>query len=248
MTTDYVALTAENALEYGRAIKRIGKMLLEDRYDRRTHFIYEVLQNAEDALRRRGPDWAGSRTVLFDLARDQLRISHFGAPFDKKDVRGICGIDESNKDITAIGRFGIGFKSVYAVTECPEVHSGDEAFVIRDYVLPAAVPACPREPEETVFLLPLTAAETEYFDEIAGGLATLGPEALLFLKHVKEIVWRVEGGGSGSYGRTPTGEGFMREVRLSAHGAGWPGTRPICCFPTRSNMTESRWARWSSRS
>ncbi|NNM76496.1 DUF3883 domain-containing protein [Sphingomonas sp. ID1715] len=221
MTTDYVALSEENRIEYGRAIKRIGKMLLEDRYDRRTHFIYEVLQNAEDALRRRGPDWAGSRTVSFDLNRERLRISHYGAPFDTDDVRGICGIDESTKDITAIGRFGIGFKSVYAVTQRPEVHSGDEAFVILDYVFPSAASACVRAPDETVFLLPLAPADEGSFNEIASGLAALGAEALLFLKHVNEIVWNVEGGSSGSYKRTPKGDGFMREVHLSARGAGW---------------------------
>lgn len=230
MTTDYVALTEENRIEYGRAIKRIGKMLLEDRYDRRTHFIYEVLQNAEDALRRRGPDWTGSRTVVFDLTRDRLRISHYGAPFDKDDVRGICGIDESTKDITAIGRFGIGFKSVYAVTQRPEVHSGDEAFAILDYVFPSAASACARAPEETVFILPLTAADEGPFKEIAAGLAALGPEALLFLKHVNEIVWSVEGGGSGSYKRTPTGAGFMREVQLSARGSGWPRDETYLLF------------------
>ncbi|WP_324750339.1 hypothetical protein SH591_02245 [Sphingomonas sp. LY54] len=230
MTTDYVALTEENRIEYGRAIKRIGKMLLEDRYDRRTHFIHEVLQNAEDALRRRGPDWAGSRTVLFELTRDRLRISHYGAPFDKDDVRGICGIDESTKDITAIGRFGIGFKSVYAVTERPEVHSGDEAFVILDYVLPEAVPACARESEETVILLPLKVEETGPFDEIAAGLAALGPEALLFLKHVDKVVWSVEGGGSGNYERAPTSEGFMHQVRLSARGASGPRDETYLLF------------------
>ncbi len=64
MTVDYEALSQENREEYGRAIGRIGKMLLEDRYDKRTHFIYEVLQNAEDALRRR-PGWVGSRAVNF---------------------------------------------------------------------------------------------------------------------------------------------------------------------------------------
>jgi hypothetical protein len=230
VTTDYAALSVENRLDYGRKIKSIGKMLLQDRYDKRTHFIFEVLQNAEDALRRRGSDWTGLRTVLFDLTRDQLRISHFGAPFDKEDVRGICGIDESTKDITAIGRFGIGFKSVYAFTERPEVHSGDEDFAIRDYVLPEAAPPCERALEETVILLPLKPDDSGAFDEIAGGLASLGPEALLFLKHVDAIVWRLDGTPAGSYRRGPAGDSFMREVSLSANGAGWPRDETYLLF------------------
>lgn len=217
MTTDYEALRKENEIEYGRAIGRIGKMLLQDRYDKRTHFIYELLQNAEDALRRRG-DWVGSRAVTFSLSESALRISHFGAPFTEDDVRGICGIDASTKDYTAIGRFGIGFKSVYAFTTRPEVHSGDEDFVIRDYVLPSAVPPCERHPDETVILLPLADNDIEAFAEIIGGLDELGAEALLFLKQVDEVVWKVEGGEGGSYRRISRGSGFMREVQLIATG------------------------------
>ncbi|MCF6369720.1 hypothetical protein [Rhizobium halophilum] len=86
MTVNYAALSEENRLEYGRAIGRIGKMLLEDRYDKRTHFIYEVLQNAEDALRRR-TGWTGSHAVTFTLTKEALRIFHFGVPFTEDDVR-----------------------------------------------------------------------------------------------------------------------------------------------------------------
>lgn len=218
MTTDYAALRRENQLEYGRAIGRIGKMLLEDRYDKRTHFLYEVLQNAEDALRRRD-GWTGSHAVTFHLSRDALRIAHFGAPFTADDVRGICGIDESTKDVTAIGRFGIGFKSVYAFTTRPEVHSGDEDFVIHDYVLPSVAAPCARDPNETVILLPLEADDPSAFAEIAKGLEELGAEALLFLKHVDQIVWTVENGNGGRYQRIPRGDGVVREVQLVAGGA-----------------------------
>ncbi|MFG1399737.1 protein NO VEIN domain-containing protein [Roseixanthobacter pseudopolyaromaticivorans] len=212
MTVDYAALRKENREEYGRAIGRIGKMLLEERYDKRTHFIYEILQNAEDALRRR-PGWVGSRAVNFTLSANELRISHFGAPFNEADVRGVCGINASTKDITSIGRFGIGFKSVYAFTRQPEVHSGSEAFSIADYVLPQAIPARERDADETLILLPLD-ADPSAFDEIAEGLRSLGSEALLFLKYVDKIVWSVEGMGAGTYGREAAGAGLMLEVRL----------------------------------
>ncbi|RAS04892.1 sacsin N-terminal ATP-binding-like domain-containing protein [Ensifer adhaerens] len=213
MTVDYAALCKENREEYGRAIGRIGKMLLEDRYDKRTHFIYEILQNAEDALRRR-PGWVGSRAVKFTLSANELRICHFGAPFNEADVRGVCGINASTKDITSIGRFGIGFKSVYAFTRQPEVHSGSEAFSIVEYVLPQAIPARERDADETLIVLPLDADDPSAFDEIAEGLRSLGGEALLFLKHVDEIVWSVEGHGAGSYRRDAVGAGLMREVTL----------------------------------
>lgn len=108
MASDYAAIRDENVLGYGTYIDRIGPILLSERYADRTHFIYEILQNAEDALSRRDA-WQGSRSVAFQLSGDALRIRHFGVPFDEADVRGICGIGESTKDLTAIGRFGIGF-------------------------------------------------------------------------------------------------------------------------------------------
>ena len=39
-------------------------------------------------------------------------------------------------ELTAIGRFGIGFKSVYALTDSPEVYSGSEHFAIDSFVWP----------------------------------------------------------------------------------------------------------------
>ncbi len=54
MASNYELIQAENQKRYGTDIARIGPMLLADRYDDRTHFIFELLQNAEDALGKRG--------------------------------------------------------------------------------------------------------------------------------------------------------------------------------------------------
>ena len=54
MASDYPSIRKDNERRYGTDIGRIGPMLLAHRYDDRTHFIYELLQNAEDALAKRG--------------------------------------------------------------------------------------------------------------------------------------------------------------------------------------------------
>ena len=200
MTVDYQLLRAENIVRYGTDIADIGGMLLANRYDKRTHFIYELLQNAEDALRRR-QNWNGSRSVSFDLSTAELAITHYGEPFDERDVRGVCGIGKSTKSVTAIGKFGIGFKSVYAFTDRPEIHSGEEAFAIETYVWPVAVPKRRRDPEQTLIVLPLAGNDTDSQAEIVEGLQNLGHRTLLFLRNVKEISWTVEGGASGWYFR-----------------------------------------------
>ena len=200
MTCDYEAIRSENMERYGTDIGRIGHMLLADRYDKRTHFIFELLQNAEDALARR-IGWQGSRAVSFDLKEASLRVSHYGAPFDEADVRGICGIAESTKNINEIGRFGIGFKSVYAFTERPEIYSGSEAFAIEQFVWPIAIltSTIDRDTDETVIQIPFKPADNSAQDEIANGLRRLGIYGLLFLHQIDEISWNVEGRASGQY-------------------------------------------------
>lgn len=212
MASNYEAISDENRGRYGTDIGRIGPMLLADRYDDRTHFIFELLQNAEDALGRRG-DSNGPRKVTFELAPTRLSLSHFGRPFDEADVRGVCGIAESTKDKFSIGRFGIGFKSVYTFTDRPEIHSGDEDFAIKDYVQPQRVDRTERKAGETQIILPLKSDDDTAQKEIATGFRHLGPGALLFLRHIEEINWSVEGGASGLYLRNITKE-FGENVRI----------------------------------
>lgn len=215
MASDYAAIRVENERRYGTDIGRIGPMLLADRYADRTHFIFEVLQNAEDALRRRA-GWRGSRSVAFRLKAHALEVHHFGKPFDLADVRGICGIAETTKDPQEdIGRFGIGFKSVYAYTDRPEIHSGAENFAVESFVWPVGVPALDRDEGETVILIPLRDQGDDDHAEIAAGFGRLGPTALLFLRQIEEINWSIDGGSAGLVRRESIPlDGLVRRVRV----------------------------------
>ncbi len=196
MPSDYEAIRKRNLEDYGRKVPRLGRLFFQDTYTHKTHFIFELLQNAEDALKRRGNDWNGPRDVSFELSQYRLRVSHYGAPFDERDVDGICGIGESTKatDVTEIGRFGIGFKSVYAFTDRPEVHSGDEDFAIESYVWPKAIPGIyPIDYDETVFILPFKDESAN--PDINAGLKTLDASTLLFLSQIEEIKWGNSGWG-----------------------------------------------------
>ena len=224
MASDYELIRAENERRYGTEIGRFGQLLLAERYDDRTHFIFELLQNAEDALARRPRAWRGSRSISFQLTEAELCVSHSGHPFDEADVRGICGIAESTKGLTNIGRFGIGFKSVYAITDRPEIHSGTEDFAIEEFVWPTRVPPVDRDPDETVFALPFEVNDPRAVEDIARGLQRLGATALLFLRQIEEIRWVTEGGRSGLYLRESAElEPGVRRVNVigqeQAHGA-----------------------------
>ena len=92
--------------EYGTAYND-WIWLFVKQYKDRTHFLFELLQNAEDQ---------GAANVRLILGRTGFAIEHDGSIFTKDDVFGITKVGGSNKnvsDIKTIGRFGIGFKSVY---------------------------------------------------------------------------------------------------------------------------------------
>src|SRR5882757_10541160 len=178
---DYQKIREENIARYGWDTAVLD--LLGQLYSERTHFIFELIQNAEDA---------GATELAFEMFGDRLELRHDGRPFTGADVRGVCGVGKSAKsgDLTAIGKFGIGFKSVYAYTRSPRVHSGDEHFGIENYVRPFPVepPAAPSA--GTLFVFPFdhdTVPAAVAASEIAAALAALQPRILLFLRSIERL-------------------------------------------------------------
>jgi hypothetical protein len=198
---NYEQIRAENIARYGWDTAVLD--LLGHLYSDRTHFIFELIQNAEDA---------GATGLSFTLLPDRLEVRHDGRPFTEADVRGLCGVAQSSKsgDLTQIGRFGIGFKSVYAYTRNPRVYSGAERFRIESFVRPfaldpaldpAADPAAgPDDPAAeaglTRFVFPFDSGSVPAptaVTEIAAALNRLEPATLLFLRHLSRL--RVAGTG-----------------------------------------------------
>lgn len=182
MPSDYEQITRDNIAEYGKGKRHLA--YLGDLYPDKTHFIFELLQNAEDAK---------ASKVRFVVSQDKLEMMHDGRTFTTQDVKGVCGIGESQKadDLTKIGRFGIGFKSVYAYTNSPEIHSGDEHFRIYAYVRPC--PARRRNvcaPWTTLFVFPFDKHSSDQVRpcrEISECLSRLNTRTLLFLRRIVEI-------------------------------------------------------------
>ena len=194
MASNYDVIRKDNIRKYGEETRHLA--FLGRLYSDRTHFIYELLQNAEDK---------DAGHVEIKLYTDRLEVSHDGKQFDGDDVGGICGVGEGTKleDITKIGKFGIGFKSVYAYTMVPEVHCGDEHFRIENYVRPYAIdPIEVSAPWTTRFVFPFDSPSTstdDAFNEIAERLKGLNVRTLLFLRNIEEIAWQIDSGESGLY-------------------------------------------------
>lgn len=97
----------------------------------RGRLIYELLQNADDAI---GATASSTDTVRFVVAETAIWMANSGKPLDVDDVRGLCGISASTKigqggkRRASIGHKGMGFKSVLEISDRPEVYSTDICF------------------------------------------------------------------------------------------------------------------------
>jgi hypothetical protein len=179
-----------------------------DKYADPSHFIFELLQNAEDA----SASW-----VRFRLEPSCILFEHDGRPFDRDDIEGITGIGNTTKldDGHKIGCFGIGFKSVYVVTERPEVHSliEDEplAFAIENLVVPRLIATSHGE-QTTQIVLPLRADRAALaLTRAREGLAASGARSLLFLRHIKRLEW-IDGDACGR-ADVSDADGSVRSIR-----------------------------------
>lgn len=215
MSTDYDRIRKDNIREYGQGTRHLS--FLGRLYTDRTHFVFELLQNAEDA---------GATRILFSLFDDRLEVTHDGRLFNERDVRGVCGVGEGTKteDLTQIGKFGIGFKSVYAYTATPEVHSGGEGFRIENYVRPYAVTSKPAGNSwTTLFVFPFNTEEIApetACKEIGARLRNLSARSLLFLRKIAEIEYKLPDSTGGVYLRDEVARGPARQVSVIGYNNG----------------------------
>ena len=169
------------------------KTLLSQFYPDKNHFIYELLQNAEDA---------GASSVRFEVLPDRLIFAHNGTePFSIKHIDAITNISLSTKldEDSKAGKFGIGFKSVFAFTETPYIYTDDICFKIVDMFLPEEIPQKYTN-GETIFEFPFDNVKlpaTDAIEKIEAGLKDISATTLLFLTNVREITYTLINGKSG---------------------------------------------------
>jgi hypothetical protein len=174
------------------------KIFAEQLNTEATHFVWELIQNAEDNEYK--PD---------TLAELRLRIEKTdtnGCPvahnnevgFQEKHVRGICSVGRSSKNRTEspdyIGEKGIGFKSVFRVSDRPHIFSNGFQFRFSKpctseelgYIVPEWVEEAPAQVVNgwTTILLPLNPG---VMASVAEQLAKIAPESILFLRKMKRL-------------------------------------------------------------
>lgn len=175
-----------------------------EKYSDQAHFIYELLQNANDA---------GATKVKFILESARLIFTHNGTryfsvsnpareDYDSRngalgDINSITSIANSNKTEASIGKFGVGFKAVFQYTSTPHIYDPKFRFRIERFIVPTLLNEdFPSRPlDETLFVFPFDHAErnaTEAYNDIANKLKNLS-FPLLFLSRISEIKFEFDG-------------------------------------------------------
>lgn len=209
-----------------RGEEQAFRRLLSDLYPDTAHFIYELLQNAEDTK---------ATQVNFKLNFDGLEFTHNGNLFVEDNVKAITSFGNSTKrdDPTSIGKFGVGFKAVFAYTNTPEIHSGDFHFRIHDLVVPETdgVTQISLGKKITLFSFPFNnpkKPEERARNEIEEGLTNLGHNTLLFLTNIRKIEYLLPNGDSGYLERSDLSSNHI-VIKVNA---------------PSDNITESHWLRF----
>lgn len=190
--------------------------LLTQLYPDNAHFIYELLQNAEDT---------GASAVQFTLNNSAVSFKHNGERlFSLEDICSITSIGNSTKldQPTSIGKFGVGFKAVFAYTNTPEIHSGDFHFRIHDLVVPETEGVLRHKmgDRETRFAFPFDNPKKlpgKAVGEVERGLRALGNNTLLFLSHIRKIEYLLPDSSLGTLDRIEHKDGRI-EIRASQPG------------------------------
>ncbi|RKX92374.1 MAG: hypothetical protein DRP84_10145 [Spirochaetes bacterium] len=171
----------------GRWSKTLIKLVRDQLYSEKTHFILELIQNADDCR---------SNELFFNLRGKKLIVKNDGFPFRKIDVEALSDFGKSTKEPGDIGFFGIGFKSVFLITDKPEIYSNNYSFYYdSEYmIVPHWIDNIPKyvskelenlKGKGSVFVFPIKDDESHL--RIKKQLKRITGDVLLYLNHLKVI-------------------------------------------------------------
>ncbi|XP_047947665.1 protein NO VEIN isoform X1 [Salvia hispanica] len=209
-----LSATESSMLEKQHA--RLGRALhclSQELYSQDSHFILELVQNADDNIYPENVE----PTLTFILEEKGIVVLNNEHGFSFNNIRALCDVGNSTKkgvNTGYIGKKGIGFKSVFRVTDAPEIHSN--GFHIKfditggqiGFVLPTVIPPCDvdfytrlalegsdhldRNSWKTCIVLPFRSSLLEGFgmNNILSMFSDLHPSLLLFLHRLQCIKFK----------------------------------------------------------
>ena len=238
-----------------RSIDRIEKA-----FPRYGTFLMEFIQNADDV---------DSASISIEIVENAVRVFNNGRTFSKPDVDSICKVGLSSKTPKDyIGYLGVGFKSVFLISNSPEIYSGDYRFKFSKSYFPdperTPWQVIPLWIEDSSIVLPsgyMTAFNIPIKD--VGYLEKLQEETkpeymsnrmLLFLRNLKSMeiknallgtkrtIKKFLYSQTANYEIYLVQEHFNEELKTQEY---WLVFRSICDVPTyvREDLTTKEWER-----
>ena len=189
-------------------LKKAIEYLSEGLYSKDVHFVFELIQNAEDNHYGEQVEPSLSFRLTPDNptctpgAEGALIVENNELGFLPENVEALCRVGHSTKvkQEGYIGEKGIGFKSVFQVTADPHVFSRGYAFRLPKtepltglgYIVPVWVDCIPSVVNKayTTIILPL---KPGCFAELTSALRSVAPETILFLRKLKSLCIRIDG-------------------------------------------------------
>ena len=183
--------------------QKMANELSEGIYAEDNHFIYELIQNAEDTISK------GKEHILeFTLEDDGLIVFNNEVGFTDEQIKAICSFGQSTKALEKnegfIGEKGIGFKSVFKITDKPAIFSNGYRFYFNrldetgetEYIIPHWIddnelknyPLKFQKNTHTTLYLPFSKEKKqEKIDKLKKDIKHIEPILLLFLKKLTSI-------------------------------------------------------------
>lgn len=175
--------------------------MVVDKYSEKAHFLYELFQNADDTkatyirmvLTDKGLYFIHNGAVQFSLTDPDEEGR--GKPIGH--LNSITSVGASTKiQSSSIGKFGIGFKSVFQYTKQPHIEDDTFSFTLNDYIVPEMSARIPnmRMDGETLFYFPF-ADPVVAITEINKTISNMDCP-LLFMNNLREISWKSDVDGT----------------------------------------------------
>ena len=185
-------------------ITRDANSAAETAQDHVGRWLFELIQNSDDAR---------AVTILIKVTDSAIYIADDGSGLTPEAVKSLSGTHLSVKPAGCIGRKGLGFKSVYTISQSPHIFSGGDGLVfcpdralawMREHDLPESTiphqwlpfwvsrsaakssdPVLAGIEMGTVIKLPNVGEESVH--QAVESLAHLPAYALLSFQHVREL-------------------------------------------------------------
>ncbi|KAK4182912.1 hypothetical protein QBC35DRAFT_135831 [Podospora australis] len=170
--------------------------LISELYRKPTHFLLELIQNADD--NEYDPDVIPALSL--SCKGRTLRLSCNERGFSKRNVEAICGVGRSTKTGSTkktgvIGEKGVGFKSVFKAAGVVWIRSGHYSFKFdKTAPLGTLVPLWVDSPDPAIQGTDIQFELLEEFDigDLVQELQGMDSRILLFLRRIKRIDILVE--------------------------------------------------------